>query len=71
VDYDVVYDPTRFVQTSIEKVVHTLIEAVLLVVLVVIIFRKYSASVIHCWRCRCRLSAPLPCCWCSAIRSTR
>jgi multidrug efflux pump len=47
VDYDIVYDPTRFVQTSIEKVVHTLIEAVLLVVLVVIIFlQTWRASVI-------------------------
>ncbi len=47
VDYDIVYDPTRFVQTSIEKVVHTLIEAVLLVVLVVIIFlQTWRASII-------------------------
>ena len=47
VDFDIVYDPTRFVQTSIEKVVHTLIEAVLLVVLVVIIFlQTWRASVI-------------------------
>jgi multidrug efflux pump len=47
VSYDIVYDPTRFVQTSIEKVVHTLIEAVLLVVLVVIIFlQTWRASVI-------------------------
>ena len=45
--YSIVYDPTRFVQTSIEKVVHTLIEAVLLVVLVVIIFlQTWRASVI-------------------------
>jgi multidrug efflux pump len=47
VSYAIVYDPTRFVQTSIEKVVHTLIEAVLLVVLVVIIFlQTWRASVI-------------------------
>ena len=46
-DYDIVYDPTRFVQTSIEKVVQTLIEAVLLVVLVVIIFlQTWRASII-------------------------
>ncbi len=45
--YDIVYDPTRFVKTSIEKVVHTLIEAVLLVVLVVIVFlQTWRASVI-------------------------
>ena len=47
VSYDIVYDPTRFVQTSIEKVVHTLVEAVLLVVLVVIIFlQTWRASII-------------------------
>ncbi|CAN5411475.1 efflux RND transporter permease subunit [soil metagenome] len=47
VDYAIVYDPTRFVQTSIEKVVHTLIEAVLLVVIVVIIFlQTWRASII-------------------------
>ncbi len=47
VDYDIVYDPTRFVQTSIDKVVHTLIEAVLLVVLVVVVFlQTWRASII-------------------------
>jgi multidrug efflux pump len=46
-DYSIVYDPTRFVQTSIEKVVVTLFEAVLLVVLVVIIFlQTWRASII-------------------------
>ena len=47
VAYAIVYDPTRFVQTSIEKVVLTLIEAVLLVVLVVILFlQTWRASII-------------------------
>lgn len=47
VQYSIVYDPTRFVQTSIEKVVQTLIEAVLLVVIVVIIFlQTWRASII-------------------------
>ncbi|MFL6708289.1 MAG: efflux RND transporter permease subunit [Massilia sp.] len=47
VDYRIAYDPTRFVATSIEKVVHTLVEAVLLVVIVVIIFlQTWRASVI-------------------------
>ena len=47
VSYDIVYDPTRFVQTSIEKVVSTLFEAVALVVLVVIIFlQTWRASII-------------------------
>jgi multidrug efflux pump len=45
--YTIVYDPTRFVKTSIEKVIHTLIEAVLLVVLVVVLFlQSWRASVI-------------------------
>ena len=47
VAYSIVYDPTRFVQTSIEKVIVTLIEAVLLVVLVVIVFlQTWRASLI-------------------------
>src|SRR5438132_10924415 len=47
VDYSVVYDPTVFVRHSIEAVVHTLLEAILLVVIVVIIFRQtWRASII-------------------------
>ncbi|MFM9879077.1 MAG: efflux RND transporter permease subunit [Burkholderiaceae bacterium] len=47
VDFDIVYDPTRFVQTSIEKVIVTLLEAIALVVLVVIIFlQTWRASII-------------------------
>ena len=47
VKYDIVYDPTRFVQTSIEKVVVTLLEAIALVVLVVIVFlQTWRASLI-------------------------
>ena len=47
VDYAIVYDPTRFVQTSIEKVISTLIEAILLVVIVVVIFlQTWRASLI-------------------------
>jgi hydrophobe/amphiphile efflux-1 (HAE1) family protein len=46
-DYAVVYDPTIFVRHSIEAVVHTLIEAVLLVVIVVILFlQTWRASII-------------------------
>ncbi len=46
-DYDIVYDPTIFVRSSIEAVVHTLIEAILLVVLVVILFlQTWRASII-------------------------
>ena len=47
VDYAVVYDPTVFVRRSIEAVVHTLFEAILLVVIVVILFlQTWRASVI-------------------------
>jgi len=47
VDYRIVYDPTRFVKQSIEAVVHTLLEAILLVVLVVIVFlQTWRASII-------------------------
>src|SRR5213593_1858054 len=47
VDYSVVYDPTVFVRHSIEAVVHTLLEAILLVVIVVIIFlQPWRASII-------------------------
>ncbi len=46
-DYSVVYDPTVFVRHSIEAVVHTLIEAVVLVVIVVILFlQTWRASII-------------------------
>src|SRR5712671_1216752 len=47
VDFSVVYDPTVFVRHSIEAVVHTLLEAVLLVVIVVILFlQTWRASII-------------------------
>jgi multidrug efflux pump len=47
VDYAIVYDTTRFVRASIEAVVHTLLEAIALVVLVVIVFlQTWRASII-------------------------
>ena len=47
VDYQIVYDPTVFVRGSIEAVIHTLLEAIALVVLVVIIFlQTWRASII-------------------------
>ena len=47
VDYSVVYDPTVFVRHSIEAVLHTLAEAILLVVIVVIIFlQTWRAAII-------------------------
>ena len=47
VDYRIVYDPTIFVRNSIEAVVETLFEAILLVVLVVMVFlQTWRASII-------------------------
>ncbi|WP_428310710.1 efflux RND transporter permease subunit [Hydrocarboniphaga sp.] len=47
VDYSIVYDPTVFVRDSIKKVIETLLEATLLVVLVVILFlQKWRAALI-------------------------
>jgi multidrug efflux pump len=47
VQYRIVYDTTTFVQESINSVIHTLIEAILLVVLVVILFlQTWRASII-------------------------
>ncbi|WP_193215071.1 efflux RND transporter permease subunit [Luteolibacter marinus] len=46
-DYEIAYDPTVFVRHSIEAVVHTLLEAIVLVVLVVILFlQTWRASII-------------------------
>jgi hydrophobe/amphiphile efflux-1 (HAE1) family protein len=46
-DYDIVYDPTMFVRQSIDAVLHTLLEAIGLVVLVVILFlQTWRASLI-------------------------
>jgi multidrug efflux pump len=47
VDYEIVYDTTQFVRASIEAVVHTLIEALVLVVIVVVLFlQTWRASII-------------------------
>lgn len=47
VEYEIVYDTTKFVRASIDKVVETLLEAVALVVLVVILFlQTWRASII-------------------------
>ncbi|MBL9183138.1 MAG: efflux RND transporter permease subunit [Verrucomicrobiaceae bacterium] len=47
VDYAIAYDPTVFVDKSIDAVIHTLLEAILLVVLVVVIFlQTWRASII-------------------------
>src|SRR5215471_6560417 len=47
IDYNVAYDPTVFVRGSIEAVLHTLLEAIALVVIVVIVFlQTWRASII-------------------------
>ncbi|HLX01500.1 MAG TPA: efflux RND transporter permease subunit, partial [Trinickia sp.] len=47
VDYKIVYDPTQFVRSSIHAVIHTLLEAIALVVIVVIVFlQTWRASII-------------------------
>ena len=47
VNYSIAYDPTVFVRDSIEAVIHTLLEALALVVLVVILFlQTWRASII-------------------------
>ncbi|MGQ0527035.1 MAG: efflux RND transporter permease subunit [Alphaproteobacteria bacterium] len=47
IDYSIVYDPTVFVRDSIDSVIHTLLEAVFLVVIVVIIFlQTWRASIL-------------------------
>ena len=47
VDYSVVYNPTEFIQFSVNAVIQTLIEAVILVVIVVIVFlQTWRAAII-------------------------
>ncbi len=47
VDYEIIYDTTQFVRASIEAVIHTLLEAVILVVIVVVLFlQTWRASII-------------------------
>ena len=46
-EYKIVYNPTEFIQQSVDAVIHTLIEAVVLVVLVIVVFlQKWRASLI-------------------------
>jgi multidrug efflux pump len=47
IDFAIAYDPTVFVNKSIDAVIHTLLEAILLVVIVVLVFlQTWRASVI-------------------------
>ncbi|MBB3860194.1 hydrophobe/amphiphile efflux-1 (HAE1) family protein [Novosphingobium hassiacum] len=46
-EYRIVYNPTEFISQSIDAVLHTLVEAIVLVVLVIIVFlQKARASII-------------------------
>ena len=46
-EYRIVYNPTEFIQQSVDAVIETLLEAVVLVVLVIIVFlQKWRASLI-------------------------
>jgi multidrug efflux pump subunit AcrB len=54
-EYRVIYDPTNFVRDSIEAVIKTLFEALLLVVLVVVLFLQSWRAPSSRWsRCPCR-----------------
>jgi hydrophobe/amphiphile efflux-1 (HAE1) family protein len=47
IGYSIVYDPTRFIAQSMEAVLHTFIEAIILVVFVVVLFlQNWRAAVI-------------------------
>ncbi|XZG68919.1 efflux RND transporter permease subunit [Chitinibacteraceae bacterium HSL-7] len=49
IEYNVPYDTTKFVKISIEEVVHTLLEAIVLVFLVVYLFlQNFRATLIPC-----------------------
>ncbi|MFP3648069.1 efflux RND transporter permease subunit, partial [Paraburkholderia sp. SIMBA_054] len=47
IDYSIPFDTTKFIKVSIEEVIHTFIEAIILVVLVVFIFlQNWRATLI-------------------------
>ncbi|MCC7251790.1 multidrug efflux RND transporter permease subunit [Hyphomicrobium sp.] len=47
IKYDIIYNPTEFIQQSVDAVVHTILEAVVLVVLVVVLFlQTWRAAII-------------------------
>ena len=55
VDYAIPFDTTKFVKVSINEVIKTLAEAMVLVFLVVYLFlQNFRATLIPAWRCRCR-----------------
>jgi multidrug efflux pump len=72
VDYKIVYDPTQFVRSSIKAVVHTLLEAIALVVLVVIVFlQTWRASIIPLLAVPVSIVGTFALLLASASRSTR
>jgi hydrophobe/amphiphile efflux-1 (HAE1) family protein len=47
IEYRIVYNPTEFIQQSVDAVIETLLEAIVLVVLVIVVFlQKWRASLI-------------------------
>lgn len=47
IEYDIVFDPTEFISASVEAVVHTLFEAIVLVFIVVLVFlQNWRAALI-------------------------
>jgi hydrophobe/amphiphile efflux-1 (HAE1) family protein len=47
IKYDIVYDPTQFIQQSVDAVMETILEAILLVVIVVVLFlQTWRAAII-------------------------
>jgi Cation/multidrug efflux pump len=72
VEYKIVYDPTQFVRSSIEAVIHTLLEAIALVVIVVIVFlQTWRASIIPLIAVPVSIVGRSRCCLRSASRSMR
>jgi multidrug efflux pump len=69
--YEVALDTTLFVKASIQEVIKTFFEAVVLVVLVVLFFCTACVSRLSPrWQSLYRYLAPSLVCWCSAFRST-
>ncbi|SQC17810.1 RND efflux system, inner membrane transporter CmeB [Klebsiella pneumoniae] len=71
--YDIAYpkDSTEFIKISVEDVIQTLFEAIILVVCVMYLFlQNFRATLIPAWRCRWCCLAPSACWRCSATRLT-
>ncbi len=63
IEYRIIYNPTVFVRESIESVVHTLYEAIALVILVVLLFlQNWRACVIPLLAIPVSLIGTLPLC---------